>query len=263
MRAGVITGSGFYGWAALSAARAVTVSTRFGDVNLTEGTAGDIDIVHLGRHEAGHARLSHQVQHRANLSALLERGVDFVLSLTVCGALDPGIELGSLVVFDDLYFPSNRLPDGSPCTWHGTPGAPGRGHWIFDKPLSEPLRQHAIAAAHELDIAMVDHGCYGHVDGPRFNSRSEIAMLAGAGVSAVSQTAGPEIVLAGEADVPILLLGYVTDYANGVTDAPQPVQALIERMHASTEIFARVVNATLARIQTVPPPVGVNYRFGT
>lgn len=263
MRAGVITGSGSYDWPALSAARTVTVSTRYGDVNLTEGAAGDTDIVHLARHDAGHARLSHQVQHHANLSALLGRGVDFVISVTVCGALDPGIELGSLIVFDDLYFPSNRLPDGSACTWHDTPGAPGRGHWIFDRPLSEPLRRHAVAAAHELNIAVVDHGCYGHVDGPRFNTRSEIAALAQAGVTAVSQTAGPEIVLAGEADLPILLLGYVTDYANGVTDVAQPVEALIERMQASTDVFARIVHATLARIQTVPPAAGVNYRFDT
>lgn len=261
MRAGLITGSGCYDWPALSAARAVTVSTRYGDVDLTEGVAGDIDVAHLARHGAGHARLSHQVAHRANLSALLEHGVDFVISLTVCGALDPGIELGSLVVFDDFYFPSNRLPDGSPCTWHDTPSGPGRGHWIFDRPLSEPLRRRALAAAHELGLAVVDHGCYGHVDGPRFNSRSEIAALAHAGVTAVSQSAGPEIVLAGEADLPIMLLGYVTDYANGVTDAPQPVQALIDRMRASTDVFARVVHAMLARIQTVPPPAGTNYRF--
>ena len=63
---------------------------------------------------------------------------------------------------------------------------------------------------------MRDGGCYGHVDGPRFNTRTEIAHARGGGVTAVSQTAGPETVLAGEAEIPYALLGYATDYANGV-----------------------------------------------
>jgi 5'-methylthioadenosine phosphorylase len=50
-------------------------------------------------------------------------------------------------------------------------------------------------------------GCYGHVEGPRFNTRTEIAALAAAGVVAVSQTAGPEVVLAAEAELPMALVG--------------------------------------------------------
>ncbi len=261
MRVGIITGSGSYQWPSLTAASPTVVSTPFGEVDLTEGAVGDVEVVHLARHGAGHQRLSHQIQHRANLTAMIERGVEVMISVTVCGAVDPTAELGSLVVFDDLYFPSNRLPDGSPCTWHDTPGAAGRGHWIFDAPFSEPLRQCAIETATELDLAMIDRGCYGHVDGPRFNTRSEIAALARNGVTAVSQSAGPEIVLAGEAEIPILLLGYLTDHANGVIDVPQPVDALLAHMGASTGVFARVVDGTLGRLQDIPPPVGTNYRF--
>ena len=47
-------------------------------------------------------------------------------------------------------------------------------------------------------------------------------MLAASGVSAVSQTAGPETVLAGEAGIPYALLGFVTDYANGVSAPSRP-----------------------------------------
>ena len=68
----------------------------------------------------------------------------------MCGALDPGLALGSLIVFDDLHFPVNRLPDGSLCTLHTEPGAPGRGHWIFDRPFAQrALRAALIAAARE------------------------------------------------------------------------------------------------------------------
>ena len=47
-----------------------------------------------------------------------------------------------------------------------------------------------------------------------------------AGVTAVSQTAGPETALCGEADLPYALLGFVTDYANGVSPEPTPVASL-------------------------------------
>ena len=90
---------------------------------------------------------------------------------------------------------------------------------------------------------MRDGGCYGHVDGPRFNTRAEIRGLAACGVTAVSQTAGPETVLCGEAELPYALLGYATDYANGVQDEPTPVQTLIEMMAASTGTFAAVLAA--------------------
>ena len=85
---------------------------------------------------------------------------------------------------------------------------------------------------------MRDGGCYGHVDGPRFNTKAEIRGLAQAGVTAVSQTAGPETVLAGEAELPFALIGYATDYANGVQPEPTPVERLLELIAASTESFA-------------------------
>ena len=87
-------------------------------------------------------------------------------------------------------------------------------------------------------MAVRDGGCYGHVDGPRFNTRAEIRGLAACGVTAVSQTAGPETVLCGEAELPYALLGFLTDYANGVKDEATPVETLIEMMAASTDAFA-------------------------
>lgn len=53
---------------------------------------------------------------------------------------------GTVIVFDDLYFPGNRLPDGSLCTWHDTRGVAGPGHWIFSQPFSEPVRAALIEA---------------------------------------------------------------------------------------------------------------------
>jgi purine nucleoside phosphorylase len=263
VRLGIITGSGTYALEELESPRAREIATRFGPVIVTEGGFAGVEIVHVSRHGEGHVRLSSHVNHRANVLALRDAGVEAVLAATVCGAVDPAISLGSLVVFDDLHFLANRLPDGSLCSLWGE-GQPGRGHWIFERPFSEPLRRALLDGATAAGHPVVDGGCYGHVDGPRFNSRSEIRMLAGCGVTAVSQTAGPETVLAGEADLPYGLIGYATDYANGVMEEPTPVSELIELIGASSETFARTLAAAVAdlgRREGPIEPTGTHFRF--
>jgi purine nucleoside phosphorylase len=170
--------------------------------------------------------------------------------------------LGSLIVFDDLHFLTNRLADGSLCTFYDTPGDPLRGHWIYEGPFSEELRRLLIDACEEAGAARVDNGCYGHVDGPRFNTCAEIRSLAQAGVTAVSQTAGPETVLCGEAELPYALLGYATDYANGVQEEATPIAELLRLIDASSGVFERVLSVALARIgaRDARPP-GTVYRF--
>jgi purine nucleoside phosphorylase len=261
VRLGVITGSGTYALPDLEQARTGQTDTRFGAVTLTEGRFGRLEVVHIARHGEGHARLSSHVNHRANMLALREAGVQAIIAVTVCGAVDPDLPLGSLIVFDDFHFLANRLGDGSLCSLYAE-GERGRGHWIFERPFSESLRAVLLGAARAAQLAVCDGGCYGHVDGPRFNSRSEIRMLAQCGVTAVSQTAGPETVLAGELELPYALLGYATDYANGVKEQPTPVEELTRLIELSTPAFARTLTLAAASLpDDPPPPVGAHFRF--
>jgi 5'-methylthioadenosine phosphorylase len=262
MRIAIVTGSGTYALPGFEG-EPRDVDTRFGAARVSVGTFAGAEVLHVSRHGEGHPRLSSGVTHQANISALRELGADAILAVTVCGAAEPSIELGSLIVFDDLHFLVNRLADGSICTLHTEPGMPGRGHWIFDRPFSEPLRAALLASAAETGHAARDGGCYGHVDGPRFNSRTEIRMLAGAGVTAVSQTAGPETVLAGEAEIPYALLGYATDYANGVKPhEPTPVEELVRLVGESSATFASVLGAAIPRLADADlEPVGTHFRF--
>jgi 5'-methylthioadenosine phosphorylase len=252
VRIGIITGSGAYSLPQLQGADTRIVPTRFGKCELSLGEWQGLEIIHVSRHGAGHARLSSHVNHRANVLALREQGADAVIGVTICGAVDATLELGSLIVFDDLYFLANRLPDGSICSLHDQPGSPGRGHWVYDGPFCEPLREALLAGAAGAGLSARDGGCYGHVDGPRFNTRAEIRMLAGCGVSAVSQTAGPETVLCGEAELPYALLGYVTDYANGVCEQPTPVSELTRLMGISAGAFSATLAQALTRLPDTP-----------
>jgi len=262
MAIGIITGSGTYALPGFDGGAPETVKTAWGETLVSRGTFAGADVAHVSRHHAGHVRLSNHVTHRANIAALAAAGVDAILAVTVCGAVDPGVELGSLVCFDDLHFPVNRLPDGSLCTFYAEPGDPRRGHWIFEDPYAPPLRAALLEAGARAGLQVRDGGCYGHVDGPRFNTKAEIRGLAAAGVTAVSQTAGPETVLAGEAELPFALVGYATDYANGVQAEATPIERLLDLIAASTDAFASLLATALPLIEgAAAAPVGVVYRF--
>jgi purine nucleoside phosphorylase len=262
MKVGILTGTGTYALAGLEAEAPREVKTRFGSALVSPGKVGGVEVVHISRHGEGHARLSNHVDHRTHIAALLELEVTCVLGVTVCGAVDLSVPLGSLIVFDDLHFLPNRLPDGSLCTLYSEPGERWRGHWIFEAPFAEGPRRALLAAAQATGHPVRDGGCYGHVDGPRFNSRAEIRMLAECGVTAVSQTAAAEAVLCGEAELPFALLGYATDYANGVAPEPTPVEELMRLIGASPEVFGAVLSEALPRLgDEALAPSGTVYRF--
>jgi purine nucleoside phosphorylase len=262
MALGIITGSGTYALPGFEGSRPEPVTTEWGDAYVSQGRFAGADVLHVSRHGEGHVRLSNHVTHLANIAALQRLGATGVLAVTVCGAVDPSVELGSLICFDDLHFLANRLPDGRLCSFHQQAGHHDRGHWIYEDPYSPALRSALLAGAQDAGVTVRDGGCYGHVDGPRFNTKAEIRGLAAAGVTAVSQTAGPETVLAGEAQLPFGLIGYATDYANGVKPEATPVERLLELIAASTETFARVLDAAVRRIDEPGlTPAGVVYRF--
>jgi len=263
---GIITGSGTYALPGFEEGSPLAVDTPFGSAAVTRGRYAGVEALHVSRHGAGHVRLSNQVTHRANIWALRELGATAVVGCTACGALDPSLELGSLVVFDDLHFASNRLPDGSLCTFFVEPGDPQRAHWILHGgPYSAGVRAALLEGARRSGHAVRDGGAYGHVDGPRFNTPTEIAQLAACGVVAVSQTGGPETVLCGELELPYGLIGFVTDYANEVLPGETtPVARLIELMGQSPAKFADVLREALPALADAPPQAaGTVYRFGS
>jgi 5'-methylthioadenosine phosphorylase len=262
MRVGIVTGTGTYALPELEVGERHDVETPFGAAQVSAGSLGGVEVLHVSRHGEGHVRLSSSVNHRANVLALKALGADCAIGLTVCGAVDLTVPLGGLILFDDLHFPVNRLPDGSLCTLHPEAGDPRRGHWIYEGPFSEGVRRALAEGIAAAGLEFRDGGTYGHVDGPRFNTRSEIAQLAAARVTAVSQTAGSETVLCGEAELPYALLGYATDYANGVAEEATPVSELVRLMGESTQAFARVLAATLPSLEGREiAPAGVMYRF--
>ena len=235
---GIITGSGIYRLSGETELR--LVETRFGRAEVAVTRVGTWRVGSISRHGEGHHHLPHTIPHRANLAALEKLGARAVLATTAVGAVDPDVRLGCPILFDDLFFPTNHLPDGGACTIFTEPGAPERGHLIQSEPFSPRLRRRAQLAARSLGLEVTVGGVYGHTNGPRFETRAEIRWLRAAGVAAVSQTSGPEAVLAGELGLPYGLVGFPVNFATGVSE-PEPKEVLERLLVVSAEGLTRLV----------------------
>jgi purine nucleoside phosphorylase len=245
---GIITGSGIYEMPGEPQTRMVeTVETRFGEVEVAVSEVGPWTVGAVSRHRKGHHHLPHTIPHRANLAALKQLGARAILATTVVGAVGPDVPLGRPILFDDLFFPENRLPDGEACTMFPEPGEAGRGHLIQTEPFAPRLRRRTELAAGELGLETTTGGVYGHVNGPRFNTAAEIRWLAAAGVGAVSQTCGPETVLAGELEIPYALVGFPVN--NAIGDGSDSEQSIGSMVALSADVLPRLLLRTVETLQ--------------
>ncbi len=243
---GIVTGSGIYGLP--GGIELHRVETRFGAAEVAVSEVGPWRVGSISRHGEGHRNLPHTIPYRANFAALKELGAQAVLATTAVGAVDPSVRLGSPILFDDLFFPGNLLPSGEPCTLFTEPGDPERGHLIQDEPFAPRLVRKMELAARNLGLEVTVGGVYGHTNGPRFETKAEVQWLGAAGVAAVSQTCGPEAVLAGELELPYGLAGFPVNYATGVSE-PEPKEVLERLLGLSAEVLSRLVLRTAAMLE--------------
>lgn len=233
----VITGSGFYDFPGLENSHEVAIATPFGQVQAVTGTCNEKSILFIARHKKDHALLSNMINHKANLYACEQTQVDVIIATSIVGITKPDLPLSKLLLFNDIFYPDNRLPDGSHCTFYTEENQTGRGHYLFGSPfydVSEILK----------DQNIISGITYAYVNGPRLNSKKEIRFIANY-ADAVSQTAGPEAILAGELELPYVLLGYGVDYANGVQNEPTPIDTLTKNMLCSKQAFAEAIRVLL------------------
>lgn len=234
----VITGSGFYDFPDLTNSGEVEIATPFGKVQAVYGTCNNKSILFISRHKKDHALLSNMINYKANLHACQQAQVGVIIATSIVGITTPDLPLAKILIFNDIFYPDNRLPDGSHCTFYTEENQIGRGHYLFGSPFFDVS---AVLKSEDV-IAEIT---YAYVNGPRLNSKKEIQFIANY-ADAVSQTAGPEAILAGELEIPYVLLGYGVDYANGVKSEPTPIAVLTENMNRSKEAFAQTIRVLLS-----------------
>ncbi len=226
---GLITGSGFYDIPDLEQREQVALTTPFGVVDLTRGRWHGVDVGFVARHGADHSKPPHAINYRANVWGLRMAGAESIIATAVSGAINPAMGSGQLVLIDDfLNFSSGRAAT----FFDGTvgeaelaasnpprvemPSLDGVVHTDMSQPYDTELRGRLLTAAASAGVELIDGGVYVCTDGPRFETRAEIAMMGRLGGDLVGMTGFPEVALANELGVPYASIGVVSNPAAGL-----------------------------------------------
>src|SRR3990167_5775592 len=111
---GVIGGSGLYQMDALHDAQELDLTTPYGKPSdvLVTGTLHGVAVVFLARHGRGHRLIPSEVPYRANIHALKQLGVRYVISMSAVGSLRE--ELHPLdMVLPDQFIDLTRRRDST------------------------------------------------------------------------------------------------------------------------------------------------------
>src|SRR5690606_4892377 len=186
---GVIGGTGVYGLAAPEDVGAPTPGTPAGAPSgpVRIGTLAGHRVAFLARHGEGHALPPHRINYRANLAALQAVGVARVLALNTVGGITDRYRPRALSCPDQLI----DYTWGRVSTICEEPGSEVV-HVDFGEPYTASLRRAVLAAAEAAGVPVVDGGCYGATQGPRLETRAEIARMRRDGCDLVGMTGMPE-----------------------------------------------------------------------
>lgn len=212
---GVIGGSGLYQMDALQDAREHHISTPFGapsDVLVT-GRVHGIPVVFLARHARGHRLLPSEVPYRANIHALKQLGVRYLLSVSAVGSLREDFKPLDLVLPDQFIDLTRRRDSsffGQGAVAHvsmAQPVCPATAA-LLARAVQKVLADEGNATTSQLHVG----GTYVCIEGPQFSSLAESNWYRSMGAGIIGMTNMPEAKLAREAQMAYTTLAMVTDY---------------------------------------------------
>lgn len=218
----VIGGTGIYGLAELQDARTALPLTDYGDpsgpVRIGRLSADGPLLAFMARHGEAHSVPPHRINYRANLAALKSLGVERVLALNTVGGITEDYGPGVLGAPHDLI----DYTWGRVSTICEEPGSDVL-HVDFGEPYCRALRMDLLKAATRAGVNVVDGGVYGATQGPRLETRAEIARMRRDGCDLVGMTGMPEAGLAREMGLDYACLAIVANWAAGAGPTPDEV----------------------------------------
>ena len=208
----VIGGTGVYALGGLADVESHQPVTPYGAPSgpVRIGTFAGRRVAFLARHGEGHSLPPHKINYRANLAALKALGAPRVLALNTVGGITERFGPRVLACPDQLI----DYTWGRISTLCEEPGSEVL-HVDFGDPYTPALRRQVIAAAAQAGVALVDAGCYGATQGPRLETRAEIARMRRDGCDLVGMTGMPEAGLARELGLDYACLAIVANWAAG------------------------------------------------
>lgn len=183
------------------------IVTKYGDAyySVIDG------ILFLPRHRPGHSVPPHMINYKANIQALVDLGVEEVISIYAVGSitrrLSPG-RFGLVRDFIDLaYSRENTFFDGSTREFRCTPFVEP-----FDRVLGVKFAKNAITSGSTLALDCV----YITTNGPRLETPAEIMAYRNMGADVVGMTLGTEAALIKEAGIRNAAVAYSINWAAGL-----------------------------------------------
>jgi len=242
----IIGGTGLYKLAELQDVETHQPVTHYGALSgpVRVGTLDDHRVAFLARHGEGHSLPPHKINYRANLAALKALGAQRVLALNTVGGITERFGPRVLACPDQLIdYTWGRI--STICEEPGTEVL----HVDFGEPYTRSLRTAVIAAATKAGVAMVTDGCYGATQGPRLETRAEIARMRRDGCDLVGMTGMPEAGLAREMGLDYACLAIVANWAAGAGPDPDEVitlQDVLDNVAAASAGLPALLRALLA-----------------
>lgn len=209
---GIIGGSGMCSFNELKIISRVRPETKYGfpsdDILICE--YGNQVVAFLPRHGSRHTIAPHKVPYKANLVALKELGVEYVIGTCIVGSLKKEIVPGSLVIPDQFVN----------LTWGRDDHSEADGGSFVHLPIGEPycahLREKIFEIANGILMPVIGRGTVAVIQGPRFSTMAESRWLSANGWDIVNMTQYPECYFARELGLCYAAVASVTDYDVGL-----------------------------------------------
>jgi 5'-methylthioadenosine phosphorylase len=248
-RVGIIGGTGLYEVEDLTRRKWVTVRTPFGSPSdrLLTGNWGGREVVFLPRHGRGHRLMPSELNHRANIHALKQLGVAWILSVSAVGSLQGRYRPCDLVLPDQFVDRTKRSADQ---TFFG------RGivaHIAFAHPICEELRALLAKSARRMRARVHNGGIYVNMEGPAFSTRAESVTHHKLGYDVIGMTNLGEAKCAREAEIAYATMAMVTDYDAWKDDGTHvTVNQVIDYLHRNAALAQAVIRDVLPLIPLMP-----------
>lgn len=242
----VIGGTGVYALGEMADVETHHPVTAYGAVSgpVRIGAYAGRRVAFLARHGEGHSLPPHRINYRANLAALKALGARRVLALNTVGGIGAAFGPRVLACPDQLI----DYTWGRVSTLCEAPGSEVV-HVDFGDPYAPGLRCQLVAAAQRAGVALVDGGCYGATQGPRLETRAEIARMRRDGCDLVGMTGMPEAALAREMGLDYACLAIVANWAAGAgpqVDEVITLQDVLDNVAAAMAGVPGILRALLA-----------------